>query len=150
MYSRYVQTVFWLNFWIYMCVLCVLTAWIVLWSIALPCFENGSCVFTECQCHCRSDIVIVYSIYTSLCTSALDVFSFNKRLVLPQAPAILLWPFCLTKYKAMGPDGNFGVFSSLQCMGVIKSALTAACIHVRLISENTMLNQDILLSAFQP
>ncbi len=93
---------------------------------------------------------IVYSIYTSLYASALNVFSFNKRAVLLQAPETLLWYFYLTKYKAMGPDGDFGVFNSLQCMRVNKSALIIlhVCIHVRSISENTMLNRNIIVWSF--
>lgn len=57
-------------------------AWIVLWSTALPYFKSDSCVFTKCHYHGRSDTVFVYNIYTSLCTKALHVISFNKQVVL--------------------------------------------------------------------
>lgn len=77
------------------------SAWIVLWSTALPYFENDSCVFTKCHCHYRSDTVFVYNIYTSLCTKVLNVISFNKQVALLQAPEVLLWSFYLTKYKAI-------------------------------------------------
>lgn len=43
----------------------------------------------------------------------------------------------------MGPDGNFGVFNSLQCMRVIKSTLII--LHVSMLDEfqKTQLNRDI-------